>query len=372
MGSSSEELSKLWAAVDAAVEQAGSYGFEPGLVAEGTRFATELMRIALELHCHGQDPLRPALVPIITPNLRWGWDNPYTTYHHVAIDGTGTYRFHGRRNTSVYLGFTVYGGGDERAGEMPQSVLGSINDTDVEVAPDGTWELTIAAAPRPDGHEGAWLQVDPDATCVWVRQYVTDPTDQVLASVHVERDPVAPMPTPLDDAELTRRFAAARRYFEVMWAMSDLVIQGTSGREPNAFSPPLRGGTPADGRPSGFMYPTSDNLYTFGRYRLADDETLLVTVTPLECRYWSFYLGTEFQQSLPYDLGYGLITRENAVLDDEGSVTFAIAATDPGVPNWLPTQGHSHGVMATRWLLPEVDEAPLPTCRLVPTASLSG
>ena len=115
MTTAAEELRGLWDDVDAAVVQAGSYGLDPNVVAEGTRYATQLMRLALTLHVHDQDPDRPVLVEMIGPTLRWGWDNPHTTYHYAPIDGRATYRLHGHRNTSAYLGVTVYGGDDARA-----------------------------------------------------------------------------------------------------------------------------------------------------------------------------------------------------------------------------------------------------------------
>ena len=152
--------------------------------------------------------------------------------------------------------------------------------------------------------------------------------------------------------------------------MSDAIILTVGAGAVNEFHPPLTGGFDPEGRPSGLLYPTPDNLYTFGRYELDDDQALVVTVTPVACRYWSFYLGSLFQQSLPYGERYGLITRETAHVEADGSVAFVLSAQDPGRPNWLPTQGHRQGMMALRWLLPETDEAPLPSCRLVRFADL--
>ncbi len=112
------------------------------------------------------------------------------------------------------------------------------------------------------------------------------------------------------------------------------------------------------------MYPTKDNLYTFGWYDLTEDQ-MLVVVTPPPCRYWSFYLGSVFQQSLPYGPGFGVITHANATMNDDGSVRFVVASHDPGLPNWLPTQGHPIGMMATRWLLAETTNPPLPQCQVL-------
>ena len=46
-------------------------------------------------------------------------------------------------------------------------------------------------------------------------------------------------------------------------------------------------------------------------------------------------------------------------LHDDGSWTIVIAATDPGVPNWVSTQGRPHGRIWFRWFLPERTPDPI-------------
>ena len=364
-------LRSLMDEVDHSVHRCREYGLPANIEAEGIRYTTELMRLALAIHVHNQDPNRPLLTEMIGPTMRWGWDNPYTTYHYSPIRGDATYRIFGSRNSSAYLGITVYGGGDERGGTMPTSVVGSVNDTTIPVGPDGRYEVILSSAAPASAGSPAWVRLDPDATSLIVRQYVTDPVGQAHATAHIERIPAAGPPVPLTDEELARRFTAARTYFEAMWAMSDGVVSHRGAGGFNRFNPPLAGGFDPEGRPSGYMYPTPDNLYTFGWYDLDEDETLVVRVTPPPCRYWSFYLGSVFQQSLPYAPRYGLITRENAVGGPDGSVTLIVSATDPGLPNWVGTQEHRIGMMALRWLLPETKNAPTPDCAVVAKGDLA-
>lgn len=44
------------------------------------------------------------------------------------------------------------------------------------------------------------------------------------------------------------------------------------------------------------------------------------------------------------------------------------ACTDPGVPNWLDTRGHSGGLIQGRWN--EASPGPLPTLKLVKLSQL--
>ncbi|MCW2569969.1 MAG: hypothetical protein JWO88_27, partial [Frankiales bacterium] len=49
-------------------------------------------------------------------------------------------------------------------------------------------------------------------------------------------------------------------------------------------------------------------------------------------------------------------------LNDDGTVTFVVADTDPGWGNWLDTTGHTSGTALLRWV--GADHHPLPTCRV--------
>jgi hypothetical protein len=57
------------------------------------------------------------------------------------------------------------------------------------------------------------------------------------------------------------------------------------------------------------------------------------------------------------------------VFETDGSYRIVIAHRDPGVPNWLDTEGHTEGTIFWRLLLPE-GEAAKPRCTLVPLAEI--
>ena len=57
------------------------------------------------------------------------------------------------------------------------------------------------------------------------------------------------------------------------------------------------------------------------------------------------------------------------VADDDGRFTAVIAHTDPGVPNWLDTEGRPFGIAFWRFMLPEGD-IETPQAELVPLAEL--
>lgn len=354
--------------VRAAMAECHEHGLPDHVVADGQRYATELMRMALEVYLYARDPEHPRLVDIITPTMRFAFDNPYTTYRVAPVSGRNSYRLFGNRGASIYLGISVYGGGDEAGGSMPEVVVGSINDTEIPVDADGSWQVLLAPEP-PAGYDGAFLRLDPDASSLWIRQYVSDPAHQPQATATIELLDGPVLPDPLTGEKLADQLSRARTFFATLWGINRYFMGRLDERPFNEFTPAQPGGLTQEGRPSGYMYPTKDNLYTFGWYRLAPDEALVVDIRPVPCRYWSFYLGTVWQQAQPYASNHGLITGDNATFNDDGSVTIVVAEDDPGVPNWLPTMGYETGAMGIRYLLREADPE-MPATRVVRIADL--
>lgn len=64
------------------------------------------------------------------------------------------------------------------------------------------------------------------------------------------------------------------------------------------------------------------------------------------------------------------INSEQAVLENDGTVTVVVSHADPGVPNWLDCAGFTSGQIDQRWV--DADEAPLPQAQLVKLKNLDG
>jgi hypothetical protein len=63
------------------------------------------------------------------------------------------------------------------------------------------------------------------------------------------------------------------------------------------------------------------------------------------------------------------LNKASAQLDSDGTVTIVVAASDPGVPNWIATGGQATGTMLLRWVLARTH--PHPKCEVVKLASLA-
>jgi hypothetical protein len=55
-------------------------------------------------------------------------------------------------------------------------------------------------------------------------------------------------------------------------------------------------------------------------------------------------------------------------VDDDGRFRIVVSARDPGVQNWLDTEGRPTGMVSYRWVF--ADDAPAPTTTVVPLADV--
>lgn len=348
-----------------------------GLEVQGIEFAADALRAALVMKHLNNDPQRPIWTPLTDRTQKWAWEHPFTLYSLAPIEGSGTYRISGLRNDAHYIGFSVYGGGDERGGTMATAIVASRPDEELSFAEDGTFEVILSS----EQHTGNWLSLDSDASSVVVRQYFTDPVNQTPARLHIERLDVPCTPAYRRRPDTTAAlFNSARRFLLELDAIQQQLLDQAVNASDNAFLPPadrrdfladLDGQVGSTQRPGGYMYGTADNVYTMARYRLSAHEALVFEVTPMQCRYWSAHLGTIWQQSAPYDENFGLIDTRNAALESKGALRVVVSERDPGVANWLPTHGHHLGVVLIRYLLPSTGEiVPVPTCKVVDLESL--
>jgi hypothetical protein len=107
-------------------------------------------------------------------------------------------------------------------------------------------------------------------------------------------------------------------------------------------------------------------IYYHSYWKLAEDEALVVMVTPPECDSWNFQLNNYWMESLDYRYFNICISKGNAITEEDGSVRVVVAHHDPGMKNWLDTCSHSEGTMCWRWYrLPEGVEPVEPSCRVV-------
>jgi hypothetical protein len=317
--------------------------------AEGYRHLMVLLALGIDEALRTSDPYDPVIRPGNVDNLlKWGMDCPDALYCGAPLRPDATYRVRGTRGGARFMGLQVMAG------------IGNAGDVvadDLVFGPDGTFELLLSA----ERQEGNWIALTEGASSFVIRQFFYDWVNEEPASLHIEclnRPPRTDVPQPSPEERTARQLAAlgafVRESVRFWWDIEEMGrAQGI-----NAFRPPV---VRSD------IGGATDNVTVWGSWELADDEALVVEVTPPPALYWSLALGNQWWESIDYAGHQSSLNGHQAVLDD-GVFRAVVAHRDPGVANWLDTAGNRRGAAIVRWV--RADRAPVPTTTVVPFDAL--
>jgi len=327
--------------------------------AEGFRYLSRLTRVALETFLECADPVHPVFRRPAHETVKIGADNPDNAYLSATIDGRRRYRIHGTRGTVHYLGLGTYVGHYGRSGRRGQS--GYVEAGALEIGADGRFELTVSSeAPE----RGNWLPMEPDSDLLIVRQTFEDRAREAVAQLSIECLDADGPPAPLSAAFVDQGLASAAGYVH---GTASLFTDWSEGfaRAKNTLPrfDPARAAA-AHGDPN--------IAYYHGYFEIAEDEALLVEVTPPACDYWNFQVNNHWMESLDYRYHRIDVNHAGARHSKDGSVRIVLAheTLADASGNWLELAGHRRGTMCLRWI--GADAHPDPAVRLVKLEALRG
>ena len=284
-------------------------------------------------------------------------DNPDAVYYGSPIDPSGSYRIRGNIHGATYTSFTVEGGNAD--GGPSKRLVSTLNDTEFDIAKDGSYEIWIGADPPPDGSRN-WLKLEADAGALttrhyfeWRRSAAADPTLHIPISV----EPVdSPGPAAvMDDAAVAEGVRRAIRFLRSVTVdfpnFSPEQQPPWVSPKPNAFTNPKPDAGNLD-----IGYAAKDNVYRQAVYRLEPDQALEIRGRFPRCRFANVMIWNMHLQTPPYRYRQVSLNRRQVKYEADGSFEIVIAHKDPGTPNWLDTAGQPMGTIFWRFLLPE--EAP--------------
>jgi hypothetical protein len=323
-------------------------------VVEGYKWIFSILQVALDTQIWA-DADNPRFVDIVGPYKKWGGDNADAFYQHAPVDPSRTYKVSGRIGDAVYLSLTVYGG--PRDGRYSERIVGTVNNRDdLEIAPDGTFELVLGPE-RPAGWDGPFLKLEPDAVVAITRDYLDDPVRGRRCQWHIEAaDP--PATRREDDHDLAQRFRAA-----LTW------VTDQSKMVPLGLGAPNHIDEPYGVQKVTFGWAAGDAAYAMGSFELADGEALVIQGRSPECAFWNCCLWNQFMHTYNYDYERVTINGTQTVYEPDGSWTLVVAPEDPGHPNWLSTAGHPRGRIWFRWFYPAATPEQ-PTTKVVKLADV--
>lgn len=317
-------------------------------VADGARAVMHLLQGGL-VSFFEDDPDHPVFRRIVSPTRKFTGDNADTIYYDAPVRASRTYRVRGNRAGAVYVSLTVEAGAQD--GRFGTHTAGAINDTEFDVGSDGSFEVIFGGEPRSSN----WLALPPDAARITTRHYYEDEAPRAADTtpcipLSIEAiDEEIPAPPPPDDASVA---AGIRRVIQFVETRTfGLGKPGTReqpafvSKVPNVFPPPVK--------PGDFALAAVDAAYSMTVYMLGPDEALVIRGRWPKCCFANVSLWNRHMQTLDYAHRRVSLNRKQTKLEADGSFRMVIAHSDPGVANWLDTEGKPFGLVFWRFMLPE-------------------
>jgi hypothetical protein len=333
-------------------------------VGESLRAVLHLLEASLVTRVES-DPEHPWLREFPLPTRKFLGDNADALYHETAISPDHRYRLKGNMAGAVYVSITVETGAP--GGEFPRETGGVINDTQFDVAADGSFEIRLGGEPA----ERNWLALPPGTSRITTRHYYEELEPAAMKPRHLDfqievLDPAPPPARPGDRsvAAAIRRVANFLRTATLdQGAPSERTNQPPFvSRVPNEFPQPVK--------PGNFAQAAADAAYSMAPFVLGPDQALVMTGRwPQDCRCANVCLWNRHMQTYDYLNRQVSLNRKQTRLEPDGSFRIVIAHEDPGVPNWLDTEGRPFGLVFWRYMLPE-GEIEKPEAKVVPLSSL--
>ena len=336
-------------------------------------------------------------------------ENPDAIYLKAPIDGSGVYRVRGRAaDVSEWRGAKERSSGPkaphlvtfqtttgvpgntgalEEMGQCVTQTLDFVNSFDLDVGPDGTFEIWIAPE-RPEGVTGNFLSSRKELPCrakktsavreassLSVREIFSDWENEVPLELEIVRmDSIGASRPPIDAEWMSTRLekisSRVRNHIRFWSLLMEFPLEirrdaNGDGRRNlpvngmNDAAPPFTAGGAAG----------AQQLYASGVFELEPEQALIVRVdTPVEPHYMGFQLNNLWMEGPDQQNYVSSLTGHQTPKASDGARYYVIAHRDPGVVGWVDTTGLEHGFQAMRFVYredPSKEDLPRITTELV-------
>ena len=317
--------------------------------AEGYRYLTRLLRLALEMNLEHGSTRHPSFYSLSHETAKIGADNPDNLYLNAHIDGRYAYEVTGNVGGTPYLSLGTKENRYAIDGRMIST--GEVDLADLQVAPDGALRLLVSASPA----DGNWLPMSERSNMLIVRQTFNDRAREAPARLAIRRAGTGPGMRPAEPGasrRATAQYTGLRRRHR-----EDLL--GLGGALPARAPQRIQAGRSVllpsrRGRPEHLLYL---RLLGDGGGRGAAGAFFRAALRLLELSTHQPLDGVLDYRFHPVHLNHA-----NAVLDADGKLTIHVSHESvAGLRNNLVTTGHNQGVMLMRWV--GAEEHPVPELR---------
>jgi hypothetical protein len=352
--------------------------------ADGFRYLTSLVAGGYELEM-AIDRQHPVMTRMFTPIRSFVADGPDTLYHEAKLDSEHNYVFTLERGDDIFFSIVVYASDDEDMRSMGDYLI----DHDITFDDDAKKCATIHIGPERPENAKNWLKLEGLEPFILTRQYFPESVievdagkyEQAQMQIRCTDDVGAPPQYSEDDlaAGLERLIAFIHGTVDAGLGVSALTSTSIIAYDDDDHSTPTRIGEDGQQVIDEERHDThsadelldmidpkiiANNLpgpgigYSGVSYKLADDEVIVVSAKNVPCRYWSCQVFDHYLTAGDYRHHPVAINDRQVVYEDDGSFRIYASKENPGVKNWICTEGHRRGQVVVRTLLADSDLDP--------------
>ncbi len=271
-------------------------------------------------------------------------DNTDAIYRTAVIDGSRQYEMTGRFDpdrpaTQLVIQFDAADlvnpasmmDVNHNPPRMLSSTLAILTDRTMDVAPDGTFRISLGGEGSGRNH----VKLKPGVVIAGTRDILGDWTMRpARLAVRQTGGPAAPAFAPLAPAAMRDQVLKDLPGYIEFWSHFPEIWMG--GLRPNKHSQPM-------GRTNGWGFVAGL------RFELQPGEAMVVTTGIGGAKFTGFQLN-DLWMIQPDARRYQVsLNNSQRVLNADGTATYVIAAEDPGLANWLDPAGVTSGFGILRW-----------------------
>ncbi|HEV7851864.1 MAG TPA: hypothetical protein VGP27_10985 [Mycobacterium sp.] len=285
-----------------------------------------------------QDKLRPKVSCITRighpvagrtiPGSRWGIDNPDSVYRVIPVSADERYEIRGRvganRMTENY--FTLW--------DANMGTVAVLNGRTMEVDSAGSFTITVDSDPA--GGRANHVQTTPAAHEFYIRDVLLNWDRDDPNHLSVQRLGPATTTPPRTVDEQADATADMMAYFA---NFTGKLSHGVYKMAPNNFN--LAWSADRVGA-------MRNQVYVMGRFDLNPGEAFVVDMSDGGAEYFTVPLSNIWGTTLDIVGRTGSLNKAQSVPNEDGTYTYVISPVDPGLANWIDSDGLNEGILTLR------------------------
>jgi len=309
-------------------------------------FLTSAYSLVMESYVEKGDPAEPALTVWMSPTRKFAGDNPYTIYTQAPVDSNFVYKLSGKMGNAMYFGIQVYGYAN--GFNLPTANLGLTN---IVLNSDKTFEVYLSLVKPANAVN--WVKLANRDHAFLVRQYFDERNQIVPAELKIERVDNNSYPGLPYLKRLEKANAMLKDYILGTIDVCSILANNALNQYP---SKDAQVRTPKYG---GALYPTRDNRYEGCWVSLKEGEALhLHGYLPENTMYASYVFYDRWYNTPDYRKINCFRTKDEIVLNADGSFDLYVSPEKVDHPNWINTGGLYEGSYSSRYMMSEETRFP--------------